>query len=69
MIVLGDCSSDPALSGVRGLNSELKPENNSFPLSPYSQIIYKHTQTLNITSSGTRDHLKHRNVQIPAALL
>jgi len=57
MIALGDCSSDPALSGVKGLNSEMKPENNSLPLSPYSQIIYTHTHT-HITYSGTGDNLK-----------
>ncbi len=40
-MVLGDCSSDPALSGVRGLNSELKTNNHSLPLSPYSLTTYR----------------------------
>ncbi len=41
LIFLGDCSSDPALSGVRGLNSELKTNNHSLPLSPYSLTTYR----------------------------
>ncbi len=40
-MVLGDCSSDPALSGVRGLNSEQKTNNHNLPLSPYSQTTYR----------------------------
>ena len=28
----GHCYSDPALSGVRGLTSELRPEKHSLPL-------------------------------------
>ncbi len=35
-----DCYSDPALSGVRGLNSELMTEQHNLLLSPYIQIIY-----------------------------
>ncbi len=51
-MVLGDCSSDPALSGVRGLNSELKTNNHSLPLSPYSLTTYiKRRSEISVTVS------------------
>lgn len=64
MILLGDCSSDLALAGVRGLNSELKPEKNSLPLSPYSEIIYEHTNIkksllCDITTDQLQDYSMH----------
>ncbi len=40
LILLGDCSSDPALSGVRGLNSEPMTEQHNLLLSPNTEIIY-----------------------------
>ncbi len=67
MIVLGDCSSDPALSGVRGLNSELKPDTDSLSLSPYSQIIYKHTNT-HSTSEIISDWIILKTSEIPTTL-
>ncbi len=57
-MVLGDCSSDPALSGVKGLNSELKTQNHSLPLSPYSQKTCTHARTHARTQTHARTHTR-----------
>jgi len=44
LILPDDWISDPALSGVRGLNAELKPDNHILLLSLYSAVVYKHKQ-------------------------
>ncbi len=48
---MGHCYSVPALSGVRGLNSELKKNNQCLPLSPYSQTPYRWIKTVSISTN------------------
>ncbi len=58
MIVLGDCSSDPALSGVRGLNSELKPETTASSVTIQPDNLQIHHTQLYITSDIKTDKVQ-----------
>ncbi len=63
--LVGHCYSVPALSGVRGLNSELKTNNHSLPLSPYTQTTYRWIKTVSLTTN-TQIIYKHTSTLWPA---
>ncbi len=59
------CYSVPALSGVRGLNSELNTNNHSLPLSPYNQTTYRWIKTVSLITN-TQIIYKHTSTLWPS---